>query len=161
MPGTAQGMGIDPTDPRRSTPPRAWTRRTQQVRHVRQDAGRVQRGGGAVDKYGGVPPFEETQRYVSNIMSRAEARHQPPGAGRPGRRRRGGQHQSAGHRGHQPVRQSAVDQRRGVRRLRASCRSALRERLRAQPHPEEATDLAAQVGWTPGQGMAACLQRKL
>jgi len=25
-------------------------------------------GGGAVDKYGGVPPFEETQRYVSTIL---------------------------------------------------------------------------------------------
>ena len=25
-------------------------------------------GGGAVDKYGGVPPFEETQRYIKSIL---------------------------------------------------------------------------------------------
>ena len=26
-------------------------------------------GGGNVDKYGGVPPFKETQNYVKNILA--------------------------------------------------------------------------------------------
>jgi len=71
MPGTAAGMGIDPTDPYASLDAAA-----------RMDAQNLQKyggdwsktlaaynaGGGNVDKYGGVPPFSETQSYVQSIL---------------------------------------------------------------------------------------------
>jgi soluble lytic murein transglycosylase-like protein len=30
-------------------------------------------GPGAVSKYGGIPPYPETQNYVSSVMTKAEA----------------------------------------------------------------------------------------
>lgn len=73
MPATAAGMGIDPHDPWQSLDAAA-----------RLDAGNLSAfgsvelalaaynaGGGAVQRYGGIPPYDETQRYVANILAAA------------------------------------------------------------------------------------------
>ncbi len=74
MPGTARGMGIDPYNWQQSVDGAA--------RYLKQNldmfGGDMQKalaaynaGPGAVQQYGGVPPFAETQKYVRNIMSAA------------------------------------------------------------------------------------------
>src|SRR5215471_16732916 len=81
MPGTAQGMGIDPTDPYAALEAAARL----DAQHLKQYGGDWSRalaaynaGPGNVDKYGGVPPFEETQRYVNTILG---GTNPPPSAG--------------------------------------------------------------------------------
>lgn len=71
MPGTAAELGVDPTDPLQNLDGGA--------RYLRQQYDRFgdwglalaayNAGPGAVQKYGGVPPFEETQNYVSKILN--------------------------------------------------------------------------------------------
>jgi soluble lytic murein transglycosylase-like protein len=85
MPATAAELGVDPTDPVQNLRGGA--------RYLRQQLDRFgdpvlalaayNAGPGNVSKYGGVPPFEETQNYVSNILNnyvgegRAPVRPQP------------------------------------------------------------------------------------
>src|SRR5215467_6856607 len=76
MPGTAAGLGVDPSDPYASLDAAA----RMDAQHLKQYGGDWSRtlaaynaGPGAVEKYGGVPPFEETQRYVSNILQGQDA----------------------------------------------------------------------------------------
>jgi peptidoglycan DL-endopeptidase CwlO len=73
MPATAAGMGIDPTDP------------TQAIEGAAQLMGSYSRqfgsyadalaaydaGSSAVERYGGVPPYAETQAYVPAVLSLA------------------------------------------------------------------------------------------
>tara|TARA_R110000823_G_scaffold3165_2_gene12370 strand:+ start:487 stop:1959 length:1473 start_codon:yes stop_codon:yes gene_type:complete len=70
MPGTARDLGVDPNDPVQNL--------TGGARYLRQqlDAfgtpelalAAYNAGPGNVRKYGGVPPFKETQNYVSTIL---------------------------------------------------------------------------------------------
>lgn len=77
MPATAAGLGVDPDDPEanlhgtvvhltrllaryRGFPP--------QERYVRAIAS-YDAGSGAVDRYDGVPPYPETQRYVRRVIT--------------------------------------------------------------------------------------------
>ena len=70
MPGTARELGVDPTDPIQNM--------TGGARYLRQqlDAfgspelalAAYNAGPGAVQKYGGIPPFKETQDYVRKIL---------------------------------------------------------------------------------------------
>lgn len=85
MPATAAELGVDPTDPVQNLRGGA--------RYLRQQLDRFgdpvlalaayNAGPGNVSKYGGVPPFEETQNYVSSILNnyagegRAPVRPQP------------------------------------------------------------------------------------
>ncbi len=77
MPSTARGLQLlQPFDP--------WQNVAAGSRYLRQMLDRYQgdlslalgaynAGPGAVDKYGAVPPYEETQRYVSTILHRLMA----------------------------------------------------------------------------------------
>ena len=71
MPATAQGMGVDPSDPYASLDGAARLMK-QNLDRYGGDYSRAlaayNAGPGNVDKYGGVPPFAETQTYIKNIL---------------------------------------------------------------------------------------------
>jgi hypothetical protein len=70
MPGTARDLGVDPSDPVQNL--------TGGARYLRQQLDAFQdptlalaaynAGPGNVRKYGGVPPFQETQNYVARVL---------------------------------------------------------------------------------------------
>lgn len=77
MPGTAAALGVDPYDP--------WQNVLGGARYLRRQIDRYKgdlmralaaynAGPGAVDKYEGIPPYEETQRYVSKVLAYARGR---------------------------------------------------------------------------------------
>lgn len=73
MPGTANGLGVsDPWDPAQNIDggvrylANALQRYNGDVRMVLQA---YNAGGGAVAKYNGDVPYEETRRYVRNVMA--------------------------------------------------------------------------------------------
>lgn len=73
MPGTARALGVkDPFDPEQNLEGAAKYLRQQYDRFGRWDLALAayNAGPGNVRKYGGIPPFKETQRYVSLILSR-------------------------------------------------------------------------------------------
>lgn len=79
MPATAKGMGVNPSDPESSIDGAATY-----IRHgLDRFGGKMDlalasynAGGGAVQKYGGIPPYKETQNYVKNIMAMAGQQHE-------------------------------------------------------------------------------------
>ena len=71
MPGTAQGLGIDPMDPIQALKGAAKYDAALLAKYhgdYRLMLAAYNAGEGNVDKYGGVPPFQETQTYVKNIL---------------------------------------------------------------------------------------------
>lgn len=75
MPGTAAGLGINPMDPVQAL----FAAAKMDAQNLAKYGGdwaktlaAYNAGGGAVDKYGGVPPYQETQSYVSNILGGAK-----------------------------------------------------------------------------------------
>lgn len=71
MPATAAGMGVDPTDPLASLDAAARL----MAQYLKQFNGSYalalaayNAGPGAVQQYGGVPPYAETQQYVKTIL---------------------------------------------------------------------------------------------
>lgn len=82
MPGTARSLGVnDPMDPEQNLMGGAKYLAGLLKRfegNERLALAAYNAGPGAVAKYGGVPPYQETQRYVEKIMSRvAKLRGQP------------------------------------------------------------------------------------
>lgn len=71
MPGTARAMGVsNPMDPRQNI--RGGVRYLREMYDRFGDFGKAvaayNAGPGAVKKYGGTPPYKETQNYVSRVM---------------------------------------------------------------------------------------------
>ena len=73
MPGTAKGLGVaDPYDAEQNV-----AGGTKMLANLLKTYGgnkelalaAYNAGGGAVKKYGGIPPYGETQRYVKNVLS--------------------------------------------------------------------------------------------
>jgi soluble lytic murein transglycosylase-like protein len=76
MPGTAASLGVtDPTDPTQSIDGGARYL-AQQLQTFGNDPAKAlaayNAGPGAVQKYGGVPPYAETQNYVKDVMAFAD-----------------------------------------------------------------------------------------
>jgi hypothetical protein len=71
MPATARSMGVDPLNPEDALDGAARYMRQGLDRYggdYRKALAAYNAGFGNVDKYGGVPPFEETQTYVNKIL---------------------------------------------------------------------------------------------
>lgn len=70
MPGTAADLGVDPRDPLQNLEGGARYLRQQMdtFGDPRLALAAYNAGPGAVQKYGGVPPYEETQNYVASIL---------------------------------------------------------------------------------------------
>ncbi|MFJ9315115.1 transglycosylase SLT domain-containing protein [Pimelobacter simplex] len=76
MPGTARGLGVtDAFDPAQAIDGGARLLRSLLDRFGRTDLALAayNAGPGAVSRYGGIPPYPETQRYVRNVMAMAGA----------------------------------------------------------------------------------------
>jgi soluble lytic murein transglycosylase-like protein len=75
MPQTAQGLGIDPWNPDQALPAAANLMKSYLDKYGgdwSKALSAYNAGPGNVDKYGGIPPFEETQRYVNTILGGAK-----------------------------------------------------------------------------------------
>jgi soluble lytic murein transglycosylase-like protein len=77
MPGTAAALGVtNPLDPAQSLQGGAKYLRQQLDRFggdERLALAAYNAGPGAVQRYGGVPPYSETQNYVNSVMAKANA----------------------------------------------------------------------------------------
>lgn len=72
MPETAEGLGVNPWNPRENIMGGAHYLRQQLDTfdgNIEKALAAYNAGPGAVMKYGGIPPYEETQNYVSSILS--------------------------------------------------------------------------------------------
>jgi hypothetical protein len=86
MPGTASDLGVDPTDPVDNLRGGARYLR-QQIDAFDGDIGLAlaayNAGPGNVRKYGGIPPFRETENYVSTILGKYGKRDRLPDVASP------------------------------------------------------------------------------
>jgi soluble lytic murein transglycosylase-like protein len=75
MPATARGLGVDPLDPTSSVNGAAKYLSGLQDRFgsTALALAAYNAGPGAVSRYGGIPPYAETQNYVRSVLSKAEA----------------------------------------------------------------------------------------
>jgi cell wall-associated NlpC family hydrolase len=72
MPGTAKGFGIDPMNPAQAIDAQAKYMHNLLSKYkgnTKLALAAYNAGSGNVDKYHGIPPFAETQRYVKAILS--------------------------------------------------------------------------------------------
>jgi hypothetical protein len=75
MPATAAGLGVDTSDPASSIDgaARYLSQLTEQFGSTDLALAAYNAGPGTVQRYGGVPPYAETQSYVQKVTSAAEA----------------------------------------------------------------------------------------
>jgi hypothetical protein len=71
MPGTAKGLGVDPYDVAQNIDGgvKLLSQNIKGFGSIPLALAAYNAGGGAVKKYGGIPPYAETQNYVKSIMS--------------------------------------------------------------------------------------------
>jgi hypothetical protein len=71
MPKTAAGLGIDPFDPAQAVDgaARILAKNLKDFGSLPLALAAYNAGGGAVRKYGGIPPFAETQAYVPKVQA--------------------------------------------------------------------------------------------
>ena len=75
LPSTARGLGINPYDPLHNlwaTARLLWGH-YMEFRNWRLALAAYNAGSSAVRRYGGIPPYEETRRYVSLVLARYTA----------------------------------------------------------------------------------------
>ena len=74
MPATARGLDVDPMNPAQAVDgaARMLSGLVDQFGSVKLALAAYNAGAGAVKKYGGVPPYAETQTYVKRVLSRME-----------------------------------------------------------------------------------------
>lgn len=75
MPATAAALGVNPTDPVQAIEGGARYLREQLDRFggdMRLALAAYNAGPGAVSRHGGIPPYRETQNYVTSVLERAE-----------------------------------------------------------------------------------------
>ena len=174
MPDTAKGVGLDPTDPYASLDAAA-AEDAKRLQQYQGDWGKTlasyNAGAGAVAQYGGIPPYKETQTYVSTIMGNAQKAADAAGTTISGavdqaKQAVGNAASALGTtaRGALDTASTAMNQSQfGDPQLTsdeayAACGPAaavrFAERFGRNPTLREATDLAKQVGWTQQSGMA-------
>jgi len=75
MPGTAQTLGVNPLDPSSAVDgaARYLSSLNKQFGSMDLALAAYNAGPGAVSRYGGIPPYTETQNYVSAVTRKAEA----------------------------------------------------------------------------------------
>jgi hypothetical protein len=75
MPATAAGLGVNPLDPNSAIDgaARYLSSLTKQFGSTDLALAAYNAGPGTVSRYGGIPPYSETQNYVRSVMSKAEA----------------------------------------------------------------------------------------
>jgi peptidoglycan DL-endopeptidase CwlO len=75
MPDTARGLGVSALDPASAVDgaARYLKQLTGQFGSTELALAAYNAGPGTVSRYGGIPPYAETQNYVRNVMSKAEA----------------------------------------------------------------------------------------
>ena len=75
MPATAKGLGVNPLDPNSAIDgaARYLSSLTKQFGSTDLALAAYNAGPGTVSRYGGIPPYTETQNYVRSVMSKAEA----------------------------------------------------------------------------------------
>ena len=75
MPATAKGLGVNAMDPNSAIDgaARYLSSLTKQFGSTDLALAAYNAGPGTVSKYGGIPPYAETQNYVRSVMSKAEA----------------------------------------------------------------------------------------
>jgi hypothetical protein len=71
MPGTAKGLGVDPLNPAEAVDgaARLLKRNLKDFGSLSLALAAYNAGGGAVRKYGGIPPYTETQNYVKKVQA--------------------------------------------------------------------------------------------
>ncbi|HEY0508636.1 MAG TPA: lytic transglycosylase domain-containing protein, partial [Blastococcus sp.] len=74
MPSTAAGLGVNPLDPNSAIDgaARYLSSLKKQFGSTDLALAAYNAGPGTVSRYGGIPPYSETQNYVRSVMSKAE-----------------------------------------------------------------------------------------
>lgn len=75
MPATARGLGVNPLDPASAIDgaARYLSQLTGQFGSTELALAAYNAGPGTVSRYGGIPPYPETQNYVRSVLTKAEA----------------------------------------------------------------------------------------